>query len=70
MENAIAFGVLALIIFLLAERWVWVTILFLAGAASLIAAFASVIYSEILVAVGFLLLWLVLWVTMVTLPRR
>jgi hypothetical protein len=54
VENAVAFGVLALVILLLAERWVWVIIFFLAGAASIIAAFASLIYSEILVAFGFL----------------
>ena len=70
MENAIAFGVLALIILLLTQRWVWATIFFLGGAASLFAAFVSIIYSEILVAIGFLFLWLFLWTLMVRIPQN
>jgi hypothetical protein len=69
METAIAFGVLALVILLLAQRSVWVTIFFLAGAASVIAAFVSIIYSEILVALGFLFLWLICWIIMVAISN-
>ena len=69
VENAVAFGVLALVILLLAERWVWVIIFFLAGAASIIAAFASVIHSEILIAFCFLVLWLICWGVMVAIQR-
>ena len=65
MENVIAFGILALVILLLTQRWSWVIIFFLAGAASVIAAFVSIIYTEILVALGFLLLWLICWTIMV-----
>jgi hypothetical protein len=65
VENAIAFGILALVILLLAQRWIWVIIFFLAGAASVVAAFVSIMYSEILVALGFLLLWRICWIIMV-----
>jgi hypothetical protein len=47
-----------------------VIIFFLAGAASLIAAFASIIYSEMLLAAGFLLLWLICWGIMVAISNR
>jgi hypothetical protein len=70
MENAVAFGILALVILLLAQPWIWVIIFFLAGAASLIAAFASIIYSEMLLAAGFLLLWLICWGIMVAISNR
>jgi hypothetical protein len=69
VENAIAFGVLALVILLLAQRSVWVTMFLLAGAASLIAGFVSIIYSEILLPLGFLLLWLICWVIMVAISN-
>jgi len=70
MENAVAFGILALVILLLAQPWIWVIIFFLAGAASLIAAFVSIIYSEMLLAAGFLLLWLICWGIMVAISNR
>jgi len=55
---------------LLAQPWIWVIIFFLAGAASLIAAFVSIIYSEMLLAAGFLLLWLICWGIMVAISNR
>ena len=70
MENAVAFGILALVILMLAQPWIWVIIFFLAGAASLIAAFVSIIYSEMLLAAGFLLLWLICWGIMVAISNR
>jgi uncharacterized RDD family membrane protein YckC len=69
MENAIAFGILALVILLLAQRWIWVIIFFLGGAAALIATLVSIFYSEILVALGFLLLWLICWIIMVAISN-
>jgi hypothetical protein len=42
---------------------------FIAGAASLFATFASIIYFQILAAVGFLFLWLICWVLMLFISR-
>jgi hypothetical protein len=53
----------------LGQRWVWVIAFFIAGAASLFATFASIIYFQILAAVGFLCLWLICWVLMVSISR-
>jgi hypothetical protein len=53
----------------LGQRWVWVIAFFIAGAASLFATFASIIYFQILAAVGFLFLWLICWVLMVSISR-
>ena len=67
MENAIALLVLVSVV--LGQRWVWVVAFFLAGAASLFATFASIIYLQILAAVSFLLLWLICWVIMVAMKN-
>jgi hypothetical protein len=67
VENAIA--LLMLVSVVLGQRWVWVIAFFIAGAASLFATFASIIYFQILAAVGFLFLWLICWVLMVSISR-
>ena len=67
MENAIA--LLMLVSVVLGQRWVWVIAFFVAGAASLFATFASLIYLQILAAVSFLFLWLSCWVIMVSISR-
>jgi hypothetical protein len=53
----------------LGQRWVWVIAFFIAGAASLFATFASIIYFQILATVGFLFLWLICWVLMVSISH-
>jgi hypothetical protein len=45
VENAIALLVLVSVV--LGHRWVWVIAFFIAGAASLFATFASIIYLQI-----------------------
>ena len=67
MENAIALLVLVSVV--LGQRWIWVIAFFIAGAASLFATFASIIYLQILAAVSFLFLWLICWVIMVAMSR-
>jgi hypothetical protein len=67
VENAIALLVLVSVV--LGQRWVWVIAFFIAGAASLFATFASIIYLKILAAVSFLFLWLICWVIMVAMSR-
>jgi hypothetical protein len=67
VENAIA--LLVLVSVLLGQRWIWVIAFFIAGAASLFATFASIIHLQVLVAVSFLLLWLICWVIMVAISR-
>jgi hypothetical protein len=67
VENAIA--ILILVSVMLGQRWVWVIAFFIAGAASLFATFASLIYFQILAAVSFLFLWLSCWVIMVSISR-
>jgi len=67
VENAIA--LLTLVSVVLGQRWVWVIAFFIAGAASLFATFASIIYFQILAAVSFLFLWLTCWVIMVSISR-
>lgn len=67
MEYAIALLVLVSVV--LGQRWVWVIAFFIAGAASLFATFASIIYLQILAAVSFLFLWLICWVIMVAVSR-
>jgi hypothetical protein len=66
VENAIALLVLVSVV---QQRWVWVIALFIAGAASLFATFASIIYLQILAAVSFLFLWLICWGIMVAISR-
>jgi hypothetical protein len=53
----------------LGQRWVWVIAFFIAGAASLFATFASLIYFQIFAAGSFLFLWLTCWVIMVSISR-
>jgi hypothetical protein len=67
VENAIALLVLVSVV--LGHRWVWVIAFFIAGAASLFATFASIIYLQILAAVSFLFLWVICWVIMVAISR-
>jgi hypothetical protein len=67
VENAIA--LLMLVSVVLGQRWVWVIAFFIAGATSLFATFASIIYFQILAAVSFLFLWLTCWVIMVSISR-
>jgi hypothetical protein len=67
VENAIA--LLMLVSVVLGRRWIWVIAFFIAGAASLFATFASLIYFQILAAVSFLFLCLTCWVIMVSISR-
>ena len=67
VENAIA--LLMLVSVVLGRRWIWVIAFFIAGAASLFATFASLIYFQILAAVSFPFLCLTCWVIMVSISR-
>ena len=67
VENAIA--LLMLVSVVLGRRWIWVIAFFIAGAASLFATLASILYLQTIAAVSFLGLWLICWVTMVSISR-
>jgi hypothetical protein len=67
VKNAIA--ILVLVALVLGHRWIWLIAFFSAGAVSLFAAFASIIYLQILATIGFFFLCLTCWVFMVAISR-
>ena len=50
-----------LAIFLLTRRWFWQAVFFFAGLAAFFSMLASIVHFQILAAIGFFILWWLLW---------
>lgn len=59
--KTILFILALILIFLFTRRWFWKIALFFGGLASLFAMIASIIYFQILAAIGFFVLMVVCW---------
>ncbi|MEK7259144.1 MAG: hypothetical protein AAB211_05030 [Pseudomonadota bacterium] len=60
-DSGVLFIVGVLCLLLITQRWFWVVVFFFGGLASFFAMIASVIYFQILAALGFFVLMSVLW---------
>jgi hypothetical protein len=60
-EAIIWFCIVVGVLFLITQRWFWLLAFFTAGLASCFAMLASIIYFQILGAVGFFFLMAVCW---------